>query len=342
METSNRTPDRISRRSFVGLGGVAIVAALRPRVGGWSSINNGDKLILPDDTEVKTGGSRMIEIDGGYHVWTKKVGDGAVKVLLLHGGPGADHTGFECYEDFLPANGIEFYYYDQLDSTNSDRPGDPRLWTVERFRDEVEAVRRGLGLEQFYLLGQSWGGVLAIEYALAYPQHLKGLIISNMTASARSYEKYVRELRAALPDDVIKVLDRYERSGLFEAPEYQKVFFEQIYSKHLCRLSPWPEPILRTIRNLNQKIYNYLQGPNEFIVTGTLKNWDRWADLPGIGTRTLVMGAKYDEMSPDDLRKMADLMPNARAWISEKGSHFTMYDDQRAYFTELLTFLKSG
>jgi proline iminopeptidase len=342
MQNAKETGDRTSRRSFIGLGGVALASAVCPRVGGWLRTSDSDKLILPEGTEVKTGGSRMIEIDGGYHVWTKKVGDGAVKVLLLHGGPGADHTGFECYEDFLPANGIEFYYYDQLDSTNSDRPGDPKLWTVERFRDEVEAVRRGLGLEQFYLLGQSWGGVLAIEYALAYPQHLKGLIISNMTASTQSYEKYVRELRAALPDDVIKVLDRYERSGLFEAPEYQKVFFEQIYSKHLCRLSPWPEPILRTIRNLNQKIYNYLQGPNEFIVTGTLKSWDRWADLPRIGTRTLVMGAKYDEMSPDDLRKMADLMPNARAWISEKGSHFTMYDDQRAYFTELLTFLKSG
>jgi proline iminopeptidase len=200
----------------------------------------------------------------------------------------------------------------------------------------------GLGLEQFYLLGQSWGGVLAIEYALAYPQHLKGLIISNMTASTQSYEKYVRELRAALPDDVIKVLDRYEQSGLYEAPEYEKVLFEQVCSRHLCRLNPVPEPLLTAIRNLNQKIYNYMQGPNEFVVTGTLKSWDRWADLPRIGTRTLVMGAKYDEMSPEDLRKMADLTPNARVWISEKGSHSAMYDDQLAYFTELLTFLKSG
>ena len=342
MQTSKGTRDRTSRRSFISLCGGAIVATVCPRVGGWSSANHRDKLILPEDSEVKTGGSLMIEIDGGYHVWTKKVGDGGVKVLLLHGGPGADHTGFECFEDFLPPNGIEFYYYDQLDSTNSDKPGDPKLWTVERFRDEVEAVRRGLGLEQFYLLGASWGGLLAIEYALAYPQHLKGLIISNMAASMQSYEKYVRGLRAALPDDVIKVLDRYEQSGFYEAPEYQKVLFDQLYSKHLCRLNPWPEPILRTIRNLNQKVYNYLQGPNEFVVTGTIKNWDRWADLPRIGTRTLIMGAKYDEMPPDDLGKMADLMPNARAWISGKGSHFAMYDDQLPYFTELLTFLKSA
>jgi proline iminopeptidase len=158
----------------------------------------------------------------------------------------------------------------------------------------------------------------------------------------QSYENYVQGLRAALPAGVIKVLDHYEKSGLYEAPEYQKVLFEQIYSEHLCRLNPWPEPILRTIRNLNQKVYNYIQGPNEFIVTGIIKSWDRWADLHHIGTRTLIMGAKYDEMPPEELRKMAHLMPNACAWISDKGSHFAMYDDQLAYFRELLAFLKSA
>lgn len=112
-------------------------------------------VFLPAGNAVQTGGSRMITIDGGHRVWTKKVGDAPIKVLLLHGGPGADHQYFECFEDFLPQNGIEFYYYDQLDSTNSDKPGDARLWTVERFRDEVEQVRRGLGLENFYLYGQS-------------------------------------------------------------------------------------------------------------------------------------------------------------------------------------------
>jgi proline iminopeptidase len=276
----------------------------------------------------------MIEIPGGYHVWTKKVGDSPVKVLLLHGGPGVDHSYFECFEDFLPQNGIEFYYYDQLDSTNSDKPGNPKLWTIERFRDEVEAVRKGLGLEQFFLYGHSWGGMLAIEYALAQPEHLKGLIISNMTAGIQSYEKHLTELRAALPKDVVAVLDKYERSGNYDAPEYEKVMLEQVYSRHLCRLSCASEP--------EPKIYNYMQGPNEFVVTGTFKNWERWADLPRIHTRTLVMGARYDEMYDQDLRKMAASMPNARAWISETGSHLTMWDDQVPYFRELLTFLKSS
>jgi proline iminopeptidase len=303
---------------------------------------NREQLILPHDSEIRTGGSRMIEIEGGYHVWTKKVGDSPVKVLLLHGGPGADHTYFECFEDFLPANGIEFYYYDQLDSSNSDKPGDLELWTFERCRDEVEAVRKGLGLEQFYMLGHSYGGMLALEYALTYPQHLKGLIISNMAGSMRSFEKRILALRAALPKEVIANLEKYEKSGSYDAPEYQQTVFEKVYTTFLCRLNPWPEPVSRAMRNFNLKIYNYMQGPNEFTVTGAMKNWDRWADLPRIKTRTLVMGAKYDEMDPEDLRKMGDLMPNARAWISDRGSHFTMYDDQLPYFTELLTFLKSA
>jgi proline iminopeptidase len=302
--------------------------------------HNREQLILPHDSEIRTGGSRMIEIEGGYHVWTKKVGDSPTKVLLLHGGPGADHTYFECFEDFLPANGIEFYYYDQLDSTNSDKPEDLKLWTFERCRDEVEAVRKGLGLDQFYLLGHSYGGMLAIEYALTYPQHLKGLIISNMAASMRSFEKRILALRAALPKEVIATLERYEKSGSYDAPEYQRAVFEKVYTTFLCRLNPWPEPVSRGMRNFNLKIYNYMQGPNEFAVTGAMKNWDRWADLPRIKTRTLVLGAKYDEMDPEDLRKMGELMPNAHAWISERGSHFTMYDDQLPYFTELLTFLK--
>ncbi|MFN7922263.1 MAG: proline iminopeptidase-family hydrolase [Bryobacteraceae bacterium] len=300
------------------------------------------ELKLPSDGTVRTGGARMIPIPGGYRVWTKKVGDAPIKVLLLHGGPGGDHTYFECFEDFLPQNGVEFYYYDQLDSTNSDKPGDPKLWTIERFRDEVEAVRAGLGLEQFYLLGHSWGGMLAIEYALAYPKHLKGLVISNMVAGIQAYEKHTAALRAALPKETIAILDKYEKAGKYEAPEYQKAMFEQVYTRHLCRLQPWPEPVERAFRNLNPKIYGYLQGPNEFVVTGKMKGWERWADLPKIQTRTLVIGAQYDEMDPDDMRKVASAIPNAKAWISEKGSHMAMWDDQVPYFRALLEFLKQA
>src|SRR5713101_2347551 len=161
-------------------------------------------------TEVKTGGVRLIPVDGKYKVWTKTVGSGGIKMLLLHGGPGVTHEYFECFEDFLPQQGIQFFYYDQLGEAYSDQPDDVSLWTIDRFREEVEQVRAGLGLENFYLLGHSWGGMLGIEYALKYQRHLKGMVLSSMTASIPSYMAYAAKLRAALPAEIISVLDKYE------------------------------------------------------------------------------------------------------------------------------------
>jgi len=155
-------------------------------------------------------------------------------------------------------------------------------------------VRKGLGLEEFHLLGHSWGGMIAIEYALAYQGHLKGLILSNTTAATLSPVEHIKKLRNALPKDVISLFDKYERAGQFEAPEYQKAVVEQFYTRHLCRLNPWPEPVERVLRNMNPKIGTYMFGPNEIIVTGTLKDWNRWGDLPKIQTKSLLIGAKYD------------------------------------------------
>ena len=162
---------------------------------------------------VRTGGSRKVSVDGRFEVWVKQVGTGNVPVLTLHGGPGFPHFYFECFEDFLPRDRIRFWYYDQLGCGFSDRPDEPSLWTVERFRKEVEQVRLALGLESFVLYGQSWGGMLAIEYALAYPQYLSGLVISNMTASIPSYVKYVNELRAAMPPDINRAMKVFEDRG---------------------------------------------------------------------------------------------------------------------------------
>lgn len=238
-------------------------------------------------------------------------------------------------------NDIEFYYYDQLDSTNSEKPNDPKLWTVERYREEVEAVRQGLGLEQFYLLGHSWGGILAIEYALKYQEHLKGLVISNMAASCDSYLRHVSKIRAEFPETVRAELERYEKAGTTEDPAYQKLLFEKLYKVFICRLDPWPDPVQRSLDGLNQHVYNAMQGRSEFEVTGVLKGWDRWADLPKIKVRTLTMGARYDEMDPEDMRKMATLLTRGESWNSETGSHFAMYDDQQNYFRALLKFLKA-
>jgi proline iminopeptidase len=328
----------MKRRNFLSLGAMAATAAAAKQV---SATPAAHEFKMPAGNIVHVGGSRRIEIGGGHWVWTKKVGSGSTKVLLLHGGPGADHRYYECFEDFLPQNGIEFYYYDQLDSTNSEKPNDPKLWTVERYTDEVEAVRKGLGLEQFYVLGHSWGGILAIEYALKYQQHLKGVVISNMSASSDSYLRHVSKIRAEFPEEIRMELARYEKAGTTSDPAYQKLLFEKLYKVFICRLDPWPDPLLRCVDGLNQNVYNAMQGRSEFEVTGVLKGWDRWADLPRIKVRALTMGARYDEMDPEDMRKMATLMPKGESWNSDTGSHFAMYDDQQNYFRALLKFLKA-
>ena len=149
-------------------------------------------------------------------------------------------------------------------------------------------MRAALGLEDFYLYGQSWGSMLAIEYALKYQKHLKGLVLSSMTASIASYVEYVNKLRAALPAEVLAVLDKYEAKGEYEAPEYQEAMFKEVYGRHVCRLDPWPDPVARAFKHFNTQVYNTMQGPNEFVVTGTFKDWDRWKDLPKIEVPTLV------------------------------------------------------
>jgi proline iminopeptidase len=327
----------MKRRNFLALSTmVGAAAAARPII----AASRDHQIKMPSSNTVHVGGSRRIQIGGGHWVWTKKVGSGNIKVLLVHGGPGADHRYFECFEDFLPLNNIEFYYYDQLDSTNSEKPGDPSLWTIERYTDEVEAVRQGLGLEQFYLLGHSWGVVLAIEYALKYQQHLKGLVISNMAASSNSFLNHVSKIRAQFPATDRAELQRYENANKTEDPAYQKLLLDKLYKVFICRLEPWPDPVSRSLEGWNQHVYNVIQGRNEFEVTGTMKGWDRWADLHEIKVPTLTLGARYDEMDPDDMRKMATLMPRGQSWISETGSHFAMYDDQQNYFHALLEFLK--
>ncbi len=289
---------------------------------------------------IRTGGVRLIDVDGRYKVWTKRVGAGRIKLLTLHGGPGCTHEYFECFEDFLPAAGVEFYYYDQLGSAYSDQPQDASLWTIPRFLAEVEQVRSALGLDEFYLYGHSWGGLLGIEYALRYGRHLKGLVVSNMTASVKSYVAYIDELRAQLPAASQAILAKYEKAGEYEAPEYQQVVFEQLYTRHLCRLDPWPDAVMRTFKHLAKPVYETLQGNNEFVVTGTMKDWDRWGDLERIATPTLLLGARHDEIRPADMQRMGTLIPNSRVAICENGSHLAMWDDQQAYFDHLLGFLR--
>jgi proline iminopeptidase len=328
----------LSRRGFVAATAGALASqAGAGGAGQTAGITTGVPAARADG--VHTGGAQTVRIDGKYDVWVKQVGTGVIPVLTLHGGPGFNHFYLECLEDFLPSANVRFWYYDQLGCGFSDSPNDDSLWTLERYIGEVEQVRAALGLERFVLYGHSWGGMLGMEYALRYPQHLEGLVVSNMTASVAEYVRYAEVLVSRLPPAARAVIARHRASGDYEAPEYQKVLLEEVYNRHVCRLTPWPEPVLRSLRTLNAKIYNTMQGPDEFNIVGNFRNWDIWERLHQIEPPTLLIGARHDEMSPDQITRMSRLIPNARLSLCERGSHMAMYDDQRAYFAALLPFL---
>jgi len=292
---------------------------------------------------IKTGGNKLIEIDGKYKVWTKKVGDGKIKVLLLHGGPGFSHDYLECFDDFLPKEGMEIYYYDQLGCGNSDKPADTTLWTVPRYVEEVEQVRKGLGLDNFYIVGHSWGTLLAMEYLDKYQPHVKGAVFSNMTGSLKDYIDYTAILKSRLFTPGDKALyDSLDSRKAYTSAQYTDLLMNKLYTQVLCRmpLEKWPEPLMRTFKKPNQTIYLQMQGVDEFHVTGNFKNWDFWDRLPKLKIPVLVLGGQYDEMNPASMKKEGRLLPNSRTYLCPEGSHMAMYDDQQRYFSSLITFLK--
>lgn len=299
--------------------------------------------------DVLSGGVRMIPIEtpaGGFRVWTKRVGNNpTIKLLLLHGGPAATHEYFEAFDSYLPGAGIEYYYYDQLGSAYSDQPKDTSLWNIPRFVDEVEQVRIALGLDSsnFYVLGHSWGGILAIEYALVHQDKLKGLIISNMMASIPAYNRYADDvLKPAMDPEVLAEIEAYEAAEDYANPRYFELLVEHHYVDHILRMpaDQWPDPVNRAFARLNQDIYIPMQGPSELGASGLLEQWDRTADLADIRVPTLVIGAEFDTMDPAHMQWMANTIPNAQYLYCPRGSHLAMYDDQQTYMDGVIRFLK--
>jgi proline iminopeptidase len=299
--------------------------------------------------DVLSGGVRMIPIStpkGTFHVWTKRVGNNPrIKLLLLHGGPAATHEYFEAFDSFLPGEGIEYYFYDQLGSYYSDQPNEPALWEIPRFVDEVEQVRQALGLtrDNFYLLGHSWGGILAIEYALKYQQHLKGLVISNMMASIPAYNEYATKiLMPAMDPAVLAEIKAIEAAKDYKNPRYLELLNAHHYVHHILRmpLEKWPDPAVRGFGHINQAIYIPMQGPSELGASGKLERWDRTADLGKITVPTLVIGAAHDTMDPAHMKQIAASVKRGRYLHCPNGSHMAMYDDQETYVRGLIQFLR--
>jgi proline iminopeptidase len=303
-----------------------------------------------DRDDVLSGGVRMVPVEtpvGTFKVWTKRIGNNPrTRVLLLHGGPGATHEYLEACDSYLPAGGIEYYYYDQLGSAFSDQPEESSLWELDRFVAEVEQVREALGLEpdSFVLFGHSWGGILAIEYALAYPDKLKGLVVSNMMSDVPAYNRYAQDvLKPAMDQDALSEIESLEAAGDIENPRYMELLYEQHYVHHLLRMPPadWPAPVQRAFAAINPAIYVSMQGPSELGISQNAKlaQWSRFNDLSAIEVPTLVIGARYDTMDPAHMEEMSRRLPRGHYLYCAQGSHLAMYDDQRTYFSGLLGFL---
>jgi proline iminopeptidase len=282
---------------------------------------------------------------GTFRVWTKRVGNNPrIKVLLLHGGPGVTHEYFEAFDSYLPAAGVEYYYYDQLGSFYSDQPKESDLWDLPRFVEEVEQVRQALKLDKsnFYLLGHSWGGVLAMEYALKYQQNLKGLIISNMMASGPAYNEYANKvLMPAMDQNALAEIKALEAKKDYENPRYMELLLPNHYVQHILRLpvDQWPDPVNRAFKHINPDIYIPMQGPSELGLSGKLLNWDRTNDLSQITVPTLVIGARYDTMDPAHMEMMSKKVQKGRYLFCPNGSHLALYDDQKIYMEGLTKFI---
>ncbi len=284
---------------------------------------------------------------GKFNVWTKSVGDSPTKrVLLLHGGPGGTHEFFECFEDHMPQEGIEFIYYDQLGSHFSDQPSDTSLWTIERFVDEVEQVRVALGLnkDNFYLYGQSWGGILAAEYALKHQDKMKGLIISNMVMDIQDYCDYAKEvLGPQMPAGVFEEIMAIEAEEDYSNPRYMELLTKHHYSEHIMRKpeAEWPDAVKRAFEHLNPEVYVFMQGHSEFGITAgaTLIGWSVKDRLPELSVPTLSIGAQHDSMDPEHMKWIATQVHHGRSLHCPDGSHLCQYDDPKHFFPGLISFI---
>jgi proline iminopeptidase len=299
------------------------------------------------DSGIQSAGVKMIPIKtpvGDFKVWTKRFGNNPrIKILLLHGGPAMTHEYMECFESFFPKEGFEFYEYDQLGSYYSDQPKDSSLWTTERFVEEVEQVRQAIGADStnFYLLGNSWGGILAMEYALKYQVNIKGLIIANMVASAPEYGKYAAEVLAKQMDPkVLAEIRAIEAKADFANSRYMELLIPNFYHEHLCRLKEWPDGFNRSMKHANGEIYTMMQGPSEFGIAGRLASWDIKNRLNELKIPTLMIGAKYDTMDPRAMEEQSKLVQKGRYLYCPNGSHLSMWDDQQVFMNGVIKFIK--
>jgi proline-specific peptidase len=282
----------------------------------------------------------FVEVADG-RVWYRREGEGdALPLLVLHGGPGAASHYVEPFAERMAAHRPTIVF-DQLGCGRSDKPDDPSLWTLDRATAEVDTVREALGLERCHLLGQSWGGWLSIEYLCRGAEGIEGLVLASTSASMPQFTAAAGELIDELPEPHRSTLQELGARGEYDAPAYQEAVME-FYRRHLCRLEPWPESVLKSAAELDgNQVYLTMNGPTEFDVIGTLRDWDRTADLGSIQAQTLVTCGRYDEITPACSRTIADGVEGARMVVFEHSAHCAHEEEPELYASVVEDFLAS-
>ena len=286
----------------------------------------------------KTSNEEYVSLSEGYKVFTKAVGEGDVKLLTIHGGPGLTH---ECYANFpehLNPEGVQVVFYDQLGSFYSDQPEDSALWKMERFVDELHQVVQARQLQNQFVFANSWGAMVLIDYLLKYKTSFKGIVLSGMPARFQKFKENINALRAALPENEQRQLEQHEKDGNTANPEYQQLLFTYWFNRHYSMLQPWPEPLMQMLQHLSPQVLVSLFGGNVFNFDGPATVWDRSQELHKISTPTLLLGGKNDLVFEEDLKWMAESMPNARYFVSPTGGHFCWWDDENEVFEQIKRF----
>lgn len=278
-----------------------------------------------------------VEVDG-YEVVTYSYGSGDEVIFLLNGGPGLPCDYLRDPHIVLAHQGYRVVTYDQLGCGASDKPDDTGLWTISRYVEEVETVRKALGLGKLHLLGHSWGGWLGIEYGITYPENLRTVILENTCADMPHLITELERHRAALGPETVAMMQRHEAMDTLDHPEYRAAITILNY-RHVCRLADWPDSLKRSLDDWNMAVYGTMQGPNEFLYIGNLKDWNRVAEMGHITAPALITVGMFDELTPACALKMKLALPDARLEVFPNSSHTPFYEEPEAYFRVLNTFL---
>jgi proline iminopeptidase len=280
----------------------------------------------------------FVRVEGG-RVWYRIVGGsgGGLPLITLHGGPGAPHDYLEPLEALADERAVIFY--DQLGCGKSDRPTDNKLWRVERFVKELAQLRSALKLDRAHILGQSWGTMLAVDYLLTRPTGVASVILADPAISIPRWIADANRLRRKLPKSVRATLDRHEKAGNIECLEYQAATLA-FYKRHVCRLEPWPPAMERMMRGIGGDVYGTMWGPNEFIASGTLRNYDRSARLREISLPTLLLCGRYDEATPESTAFYRRQIRGAEMAVFEKSSHMPQLEEPVKYNRVVRDFLR--